>query len=88
MGGRFARKKVDAMQLHLSGHLAWYDPQKRSQVKVRVPGTIALTDLLRDLGIPVAEIAITVVNGAVVDLPTVSVTDADRVELFPPVGGG
>ena len=76
------------MRLHLAGHLAWYDPQKRSRVEIAVPQPTWLTDLLRDLGIPIAEIAVTAVNGVAVDLPTARVSDTDRVELFPPVGGG
>jgi sulfur carrier protein ThiS len=76
------------MELHLAGHLAWYEPQKRSHVQVSVPGSTLLTDLLRDLGIPVAEIAVAAVNGVAVDLQNVRVSDSDRVELFPPVGGG
>ena len=76
------------MRLHLAGHLAWYDPQKRSHVEISAPRSTLLTDLLRDLGIPVAEIAVATVNGVAVDLRTARVSDADRVELFPPVGGG
>jgi len=76
------------MRLHLAGHLAWYDPQKRSRVEISAPRSTLLTDLLRDLGIPVAEIAIATVNGVAVDLRAARVFDADRVELFPPVGGG
>ena len=88
MGRRHAGEKVDAMHLYLGGHLAWYDSQKRSRVQVRVPRSTLLTEVLRDLGIPLGEIAIAVVNGATVDLQTARVSDADRVELFPPVGGG
>jgi sulfur carrier protein ThiS len=76
------------MRLHLGGHLAWYDPQKRSEIQVRVPRATTLADLLRDLDIPVAEIAIAAVNGKAVDLLTARVSDADRVDLFPPIGGG
>ena len=76
------------MRLHLAGHLAWYESQKRSRVEIAVPPSMRLTDLLRDLGIPVAEIAVAAVNGVAVDLPTARVSDTDRVELFPPVGGG
>ncbi|MCI0476175.1 MAG: MoaD/ThiS family protein [Anaerolineales bacterium] len=76
------------MHLHLAGHLAWYDAQKRARVEINVPASTLLLDLLRDLKIPVAEIAVVVINGQVVDLATARVTDSDRVELFPPVGGG
>jgi sulfur carrier protein ThiS len=76
------------MRLHLSGHLAWYESQKRSQVEVSVPRPTLLIDVLRDLAIPPGEVAITVVNGVAADLQTARVSNSDRVELFPPVGGG
>ena len=76
------------MRLHLAGHLAWYESQRRSRVEIQVPQPTMLTDLLHDLGIPVAEIAVAAVNSVAVDLQTARVSDADRVELFPPVGGG
>jgi sulfur carrier protein ThiS len=76
------------MHLHLAGHLAWYDSHRRARVEIVVPRSVLLIDLLRDLGVPVAEIAVAAVNGNAVDLQTARVADSDRVELFPPVGGG
>lgn len=76
------------MHLHLAGHLAWYDTQKRSRLVVQLVQPMMLGDLLRDLGIPIAEIAVATVNGEAVDVETVRVSNTDRVELFPPVGGG
>lgn len=76
------------MHLYLAGHLAWYEKQKRAHIEIAVPRAARLSELLRELKIPPAEIAIAVVNGAVIDWATAQVTDADRVELFPPVGGG
>lgn len=76
------------MHLHLAGHLAWYDSRKRAHLEIAAPQSALLIDLLRDLGVPIAEIAIAVVNGKVVDLQTARVSNSDRVELFPPVGGG
>ncbi len=76
------------MQLHLGGHLAWYDPQKRSSLEVPLPQPTLLADLVQTLGLPTGEIAIVVVNGKAVELDGTRVADADRVELYPPVGGG
>jgi len=77
------------MRLHLEGHLSWYDPQKRSRIEVHLPEPTLLVKVLRDLEIPHGEIAVVVVNGvAAFVLGDVRVTDADTVELFPPVGGG
>ncbi|MCX7839567.1 MAG: MoaD/ThiS family protein [Anaerolineae bacterium] len=76
------------MHLHLAGHLAWYDTQKRSRLLIQLAQPMVLGDLLRDLGIPIAEIAVATVNGEAVDVETARVSNTDRVELFPPVGGG
>jgi sulfur carrier protein ThiS len=76
------------MQVHLGGHLSWYDPQKRAWLDLSQPAPIALLDLARRLSLPEAEIAIAVVNGRAVDLETTSARDGDRVEFYPPLGGG
>ncbi len=76
------------MQLHLGGHLSWYDPQKRATQEIRLDKPIALIELLRRLGVPSAEIAVAAVNGQAVALEAARVIDDDRVELYPPIGGG
>lgn len=76
------------MQLHLAGHLAWYDKQKRSRLQVSLEKEIALTELLQQLGVPIAEVAIVVVNGVAVELECARVSNNDRVDLYPPVDGG
>ncbi len=60
-----------------------------------VPGWISrpsepvlLLDLLRQLGVPDAEVAVATVNRHAVELETACATDADTVEFFSPVGGG
>lgn len=76
------------MKLHLGGHLSWYDPQKRAWQEIPLPEPIALRELVLRLGLPAGEIATAAVNGQLVTLQTARVADTDRVELFPPIGGG
>jgi sulfur carrier protein ThiS len=76
------------MEVHLGGHLAFYDREKRSRFQVHVEAETALLDLIRELGIPEAEIAIAAVNRAVVSLLEARVEDADRLDLYPPMSGG
>jgi sulfur carrier protein ThiS len=45
-------------------------------------------DVLRSLGIPEAEVAITAVNREIVRLEGATVVDADAVHLHPPTSGG
>jgi sulfur carrier protein ThiS len=76
------------MEVHLGGHLAFYDPAKRSRFEVRLEVDTALLDLVRRLGIPTEEIALAAVNRTVVTLEEARVGDADRVDLYPPMSGG
>ena len=74
--------------MHLGGHLSWYDPQKRSRLEIRLAEPTPLLALLQQLGIPPAEIAVAAVNGAMASVEDAQVSDEDRLELLPPVGGG
>ncbi len=76
------------MRIHLAGHLTWYEPQKRAWFDLPGVGPIGLLDLLRQLGVPDTEVAVAVVNGRAVELEGTVASDADKVEFFPPVGGG
>ena len=76
------------MKVHLGGHLAFYDPEKRSRFEVHLEAETALLDLVRELGIPEAEIAIAAVNRTVVALAEARVGDADRLDLYSAMGGG
>ena len=76
------------MHLHLGGHLNWYDAHKRSWQELELSGPTRLTDLLDRLHVPPGEVALTVVNGQLTELQHAVVSDHDRVELYPPIGGG
>jgi sulfur carrier protein ThiS len=77
------------MRLHLGGHLNWYAPQKQTWVDVPLTQPTRLIDVLKNLGVPMAEIAVGTLNGvSVFSFDDVIVRDADTLELFPPVGGG
>jgi sulfur carrier protein ThiS len=76
------------MRLHLGGHLNWYDAQKRAWLTIRLAEPARLIDLLEQWHLPVGEVALTVINGRLVELAEARITDGDRVELYPPIGGG
>jgi sulfur carrier protein ThiS len=76
------------MRLHLGGHLSWYDPNKRAWQTISLAEPVALVRLLDQLQVPAGEVALTVVNGRLVPLEDARVSDGDRVELYPPIGGG
>ena len=77
------------MHLYLGGHLSWYDSQKRSRIDVHLIVPTSLTQVLNDLRVPIAEIAVGTINGkALFKFDDVIVRDNDQIELYPPVGGG
>jgi sulfur carrier protein ThiS len=76
------------MEVHLGGHLAFYEREKRSRFSVHLPERTPLLDLVRALGIPEAEIDLASVNLAVVPLHEAEVEDTDRLDLYPPMSGG
>ncbi len=75
------------MRLHLGGHLNWYETHKRAWLEISLAMPVPLAALLQQLHVPPGEVAIVVVNGRLAQLETI-VEDKDRVELYPPIGGG
>ncbi|HEY4944741.1 MAG TPA: MoaD/ThiS family protein [Candidatus Limnocylindrales bacterium] len=76
------------MEVHLGGHLGFYGPGRRSRFKVHLDAETTLLELIRELGVPEAEIDLAAVNLAIVSLHEARVGDADRLDLYPPMGGG
>lgn len=76
------------MKLYLGGHLSFYGPEQRSKLVVPLNNKTLLTEIINKLGIPIAEVQLTVLNGELVDLNEILVNDDDEVRLYPPVGGG
>lgn len=76
------------MQLYLGSYLSWYVPRKPGRLAIHLDKPMALMDLVTQLKLPVAEIAIAAVNGTLVSLREAQVSDEDSVELHPPMGGG
>jgi hypothetical protein len=89
------------MRVHLGGHLSWYDPCKRAWLELDAravleasasqdwqPGPLTPAAVARHLGLPHGEIALVAVNGRVVDPDAVPLAQDDRVEFYPPIGGG
>ena len=76
------------MKLHVGGHLIWYLRQKNADLDIVLESPTHLADILAKVGIPAGEVILVVVNGELAELATSSVTNEDRVELYPPIGGG
>jgi sulfur carrier protein ThiS len=87
------------VRVHLGGHLSWYDQGKRSWLELdpqaflpdrqnSLSGRLTPAALAQHLGVPRGEIALVAVNGHTVALDGVWLAGDDRVEFYPPVGGG
>ena len=78
------------MRVHLWGELGFYGPGRRGKFEVHLERPMPVVEALRDIGVPVADIAVFGLNGEVVrvDEPGLTVTDADRIDCFPPTSGG
>ena len=76
------------MNIHLGGHLNQYEPHKRSDLKISLTEPMPLVDLILRLRIPEGEIMLVVLNGELTNLGDTHVEDQDRLDLYPPLGGG
>lgn len=69
----------------LRDHVPGYQPHQG--LIMELSDISSLLDLARNLGLPVEDIKIAMLNGRRVDLNS-PVSDGDRVAFFPAVGGG
>ena len=78
------------MKVHLWGELGFYGPGRNSKFEFPLGRSMPLLEALALMGVPVADIAVLGLNGEVVhvDEPGLFVTDADRIDCFPPSSGG
>jgi sulfur carrier protein ThiS len=76
------------MRLYLGGYLDFYHPQRYNWLDVELDHPSQLSEVLADLGIPLGDVHLFVLNGELVELSEAVVTDQDEVKLFPAVGGG
>jgi molybdopterin converting factor small subunit len=75
------------MHIHLGGHLSFYDAERRSWIEWPDAVPLTLRTLAERLGLPLGEVAFVAVNRRLAELDEVA-HPGDRVEFFPPMGGG
>jgi hypothetical protein len=78
------------VRVHLWGELGFYGPGKQSRFEFRIDREMSISEVLRLIGVPSADVAVLGLNGEVVRLddPTITVADGDRIDCFPPTSGG
>ncbi|MFZ5819021.1 MAG: MoaD/ThiS family protein [Chloroflexota bacterium] len=76
------------MKLHAGGHLTFYIPERKHMLEISLGKPTPLREILAQLGIPLPEVALTALNGELVEAESVIVNDNDQVRIFPAVNGG
>lgn len=76
------------MKLYAGGYLTFYMPDQQPEVIWELSEPIALCDLLKEVGVPAAEVQLVVVNGELADLDQTQIRNHDVVKVFPGVDGG
>ena len=76
------------MRIYLGGYLDFYNPQHGNWLEVDINQPSHLREVLVELGIPVSEVYLVVLNGQLVELSETIVSGEDEVKLYPAVGGG
>jgi len=76
------------MELHLGGHLNYYDAQHRNRLELHLQEPLSLNALLLQLNIPRCEVMLVVVNGELASQANPLLVNGDRLDLYSSVGGG
>ena len=78
------------VEVRLYATFAEHAPTRRAgdAFDVQLAEGASVADLMHKLGIPEAEVHLAIVNGRIVHDRSLRLSEADRIGLFPPVGGG
>jgi molybdopterin converting factor small subunit len=72
------------LEIKLFASLRKFDPQ---QEKIELKDGTTVLDFIKQIGIPVSEVAIVLVNGRHANLEQ-ALHDGEKISLFPPIAGG
>lgn len=76
------------MKLYAGGHLTFYMPGRKPALEFPLSEATPLREVLAQVNIPLAEVALAAINGEQVEMDTALVRDADIVRIFSSVDGG
>ena len=76
------------MKLYLGSYFAFFTADRAHWVKIDIPNPTPLNSILSELGIPLGEVHLVVVNDELLESTDTLIFDSDTVKLFPAVGGG
>ena len=76
------------MNLTAGGYLSFYMPDKKSSLELAFTKPRSLRSLLQEIGIPLQEVQLVLINGRIVDLNDAVVENQDEVRMYSPIDGG
>ncbi len=76
------------MKLYLGSYYSFFLPHFPREINIELKKSIRLSEILVNLGIPMGEVYLVVVNNELVDPQVKYVSQNDEVSLHPPVAGG
>jgi|GEM_PF-1672708 len=76
------------MRLYAGGYLAFYLPQQKNSIEMRLNAPTLLKDILVNLQIPIEEVHLVALNGEQADVETAILHDTDVLRIFSSVNGG
>jgi len=79
--------RVLRINIHLKGHLSYYQSEKREEVVLDVEAPVTLEEILAQLKIPVSEVEGAFFDGKWVPLSE-SLERGGKLDIMPIIGGG
>jgi sulfur carrier protein ThiS len=76
------------MILIAGGYLDFYMPGRRRRIALELATPQSLRSLLQEVGIPLKEVQLILLNGKIVDLGGTVVANGDQVKVYSPMDGG
>jgi len=76
------------MILSTGGYLTFYMPGKRTDLELDLTEPMSLQSILTEVGIPLEEVYLVVINEKIVDWSEAVVVNQDRVKVYSPIDGG
>jgi sulfur carrier protein ThiS len=76
------------MRIYLDRYFNFYSRSRQPWVEVDFVEPARLSDVLENVGIPIAEVHLAVINGEAVDPHEIYISQKDQVKIYPPLGGG
>jgi len=76
------------MKLYLGSYFAFFTSGREHWVEVEISDPTPLTKILFELGIPIGEVHLVVVNDELMESTETFISNDDIIRLYPAIGGG